>query len=418
MTAVEASRCPIVVLMHDGFYGCGTGAGQSNRTLLQQLLIHAPAGTHFIVMPVRLDRSSSEYDRNWHEATMALLAGTNTVIEPVDNGTDGQVRFGGITNFQHVAEDAARRLHGRYPGEDAKPWIIALDVPFLELGSVLRSELTRRLIVVPRSSAKIHAPADVDRVEWESAALRTATGRGARVAAISGYMRNHLRSDYSVDPSHILDLPNGLVDADWQPPAGPALPLPPRATDSFMLAMGRATPYKGFDDLLDALNCLASQSIPVPHTVLAAVTDGPELTRYQRHLEGRIRTGRLDVSLVTTFTPAVRALLWHPSLAVVVVPSRAEPFGRIPIEAHAAGAAPVVATTAGGLDGQVIDGVTGFTSAPGDANSLAGAVRRALSLRPAQRDSMRDKARCDALRRFDYGAAVRAFLRALNDLDA
>jgi glycosyltransferase involved in cell wall biosynthesis len=29
--------------------------------------------------------------------------------------------------------------------------------------------------------------------------------------------------------------------------------------------------------------------------------------------------------------------------------SRAEPFGRIPLEAYAAGASPVIATTAGGL---------------------------------------------------------------------
>ncbi len=61
------------------------------------------------------------------------------------------------------------------------------------------------------------------------------------------------------------------------------------------------------------------------------------------------------------------------------MPSRIEPLGRIPLEAFAAGAAPVVATTAGGLAETVIDGVTGFSAPPGDVQALAGAVQRALS---------------------------------------
>lgn len=416
MTPTEPARSPIVLLLHDGFYGCGTGAGQSNRTLLQQLLAHAPAGTQFVIMPVWLDPSSGEYDRTWHAATEALLAGTNAVIEPVDNGTDGQVRFGGIANFHNAADDAARRLHRRYTANRTRPWIIALDVPFLELGATLQPELARRLVLVPRSSAKIHAPADVDRIAWELAALRTATERGARVAAISGFMRNHLHSDYAVGTHHILDLPDGLVDADWQPPAAPATQLSPRAANGFLLAMGRATQYKGFDDLLDALGYLRRHDVPVPHAVLAAVTDGPGVTSYQRHLQRRIHAEDLDASLITTFTLGVRALLWHPALAAVVVPSRAEPFGRIPMEAYAAGAAPVVSTTAGGLDGQVVNGLTGFTSPPHEPRSLALALRRALDLPPARRSSMRDQARLDARNRFDHGAAVRAFLRALHAL--
>jgi glycosyltransferase involved in cell wall biosynthesis len=54
-----------------------------------------------------------------------------------------------------------------------------------------------------------------------------------------------------------------------------------------MLCMGRATRYKGFDDLLDALQHLQREDVPVPHTVLAAVTDGPVVTDYQRHLARR-----------------------------------------------------------------------------------------------------------------------------------
>jgi len=416
---VAPERLPIAVLMHDGFYGCGTGAGTSNRTLLQELLAHSSPSTDVLVMPIRLDPSSSEYDESWHAATKALLAQTGSMVEPLDNGTNGQLRFGGLTTFHRVAHDAAQRLHRRYAGTHTVPWIIALDVPFLDLGSVLGPELARRLILVPRSTARIHVPDDLDRVAWESAALHNATNRGARVAAISAYMRSHLQTDYTVDARHIIDLPNGLVDADWRQPAVQALPLlPPQGADGFMLCMGRATRYKGFDDLLDALQHLQREDVPLPHTVLAAVTDGPEVSDYQQHLARRIQRERLDVSLITSFSPAVRALLWHPALCAVVVASQAEPFGRIPIEAHAAGAAPVVTTTAGGLSDQVIDGVTGYTCNPHDPIGLAAAVQRALSLCPEARLQMRDRAVRDVRRRFDHSAAVRTFVKQLARLGA
>ncbi|MFD7161388.1 glycosyltransferase family 4 protein [Kribbella sp. NPDC059898] len=412
----------VAVLMHDGFYGCGTGAGQSNRALLGQLIEQLPPATDFLVMPVRLDPTSSEYDRQWHMATKALLEdarphGSRCAVVPLENGTDGQVRFAGIPSFDHVAQDAARHLRTRFANiaGGPRPWIVALDVPFFGLGSALDTDLTGRLVLVPRSSAKLHTPDDAKRIAWETRALTSATGRGARVAAISAHMRQHLQSDYLVDPKQIIDLPNGLVDADWRPPLDGPMQPPGHGAAGFVLSMGRATPYKGFDDLLDALNILREQHVSVPHTVLAAVTDGLEVSSYQRHLQRRILDEGLDVSLLTTFSPAVRSLLWHPALNVVVVPSRTEPFGRIPLEAHAAGASPVVTTTAGGLVDQVADGLTGYTCAPADPVSLASALRRAVNTGPADRALMRDRAQADARRRFDHSAAVRAFVARLVD---
>jgi hypothetical protein len=115
---------------------------------------------------------------------------------------------------------------------------------------------------------------------------------------------------------------------------------------------------------------------------LAAVTDGPPLTAYQRPLARRIDTGHLDITLHTTFSPGTRALLGHPALAAVIVPSRAEPFGRISLEAYAAGASPVIATTAGGLAETVTEPLTGYTADPADPPSLAAAIVRALTADP------------------------------------
>ena len=140
------------------------------------------------------------------------------------------------------------------------------------------------------------------------------------------------------------------------------------------------------------------------------MTDGPPRSAYQRHLAHRIDAGHLDVTLHTAFSPGIRALLGHPALAGVIVPSRAEPFGRIPLEAYAAGASTVIATTAGGLAETVTEPLTGYTARPADPPSLAAAISRALTDGPADHARMLAEGRRLTATRYDYHAIVRAFL--------
>jgi hypothetical protein len=186
--------------------------------------------------------------------------------------------------------------------------------PFLGLGPLLPAQVVPNVVLVPRSTARIHTPADRERIAWESHGLLTAAEHGGRIAAISTYMRAHLSIDYQV-PSHALvELPNGLSPTDWQLTPPPHGLLPHLVRDGFLLAMGGAQPYKGFDDLLDALVILHQQEVAVPHLVLAAVTDNPEPDDYQQHLAKKITSEGLDVTLLTRFHPDIRRLLTHPAL--------------------------------------------------------------------------------------------------------
>ncbi|MGH3822068.1 MAG: glycosyltransferase family 4 protein [Pseudonocardiaceae bacterium] len=403
-------RPTVVMTLHDGFYGCGTGAGRSNRALLTILARLLPNGTRLAVLPVHLHATSPEYNSTWHAETATLLARVDAAVHPVDNGTAGQVRFGGLNCFRHLVRHTADILtHCVLPNADPV-LILALDAPFLGLAPLLPTHAVPNLVLVPRSTARIHSPTDRQRIAWESHGLRITTEHGGRIAAISDYMRAHLNLTYQVPSDTLVELPNGLSPADWQltAPDDSILPIP--ALDGFLLAMGRAQPYKGFDDLLDALAILHRQDVPVPHLVLAAVTDNPEPCTYQQHLIKKITRLRLNATLLTRFHPDIRRLLAHPALCGVVVPSRAEPFGRIPIEAYAAGATPVIATTAGGLAEQIIDGSTGFTTPPEDPASLSAVLRRALALTPDERHRIREQARRFAASHYDHPRAVRSFL--------
>ncbi len=296
------------------------------------------------------------------------------------------------------------------PGAD-RAAVILFDVPFLGAPPLLRASLRPHLALVVRSTGLLHDRANSARIQFERDGLGYLASQGDRVAAISGFMRDHLVRDYRLPASALIDLPDGLTPDEWDVrPSGPPVELPPRAEPGFLFALGRAQPYKGWDDLLDALALLRGQGAPLPHALLAAVTDQPKPTDYQNHLARRIEALGLDATLLTRFSPANRALLGHPALRAAVIPSRAEPFGRVPLEAYAAGAAPVVATTAGGLAEQVIDGVTGFTATAADPSSLAGAIARALALPAAERDRMRAAGRELTRGRFDHRQAIARFL--------
>jgi glycosyltransferase involved in cell wall biosynthesis len=73
-------------------------------------------------------------------------------------------------------------------------------------------------------------------------------------------------------------------------------------------------------------------------------------------------------------------------LDLLVAPSLyPEPFGRVSVEAQAAGV-PVVCSTAGGLPETLLSGVTGFLVPPADSVALADAVLRLVRDRDLRRE--------------------------------
>jgi len=135
---------------------------------------------------------------------------------------------------------------------------------------------------------------------------------------------------------------------------------------------GRLVPKKGVDTLLAALAGLRGR---VPEARLVIAGDGPERSR----LERMART--LGVGGAVDFLGHLDALELERAMApawVQAIPSRwEEPFGLVAAEAMMRGTA-VVASAAGGLSEQVVEGETGYRVPAGDAPALAGALARIL----------------------------------------
>jgi hypothetical protein len=255
VTRPRAAIPTVVTVLHDGFYSCGTGAGRSNRAFLEILTRMLRPSMRLAVLPVHSSATGREFDPGWHTEMRMLIERAGGEIFPVSNGTSGQTRFGGLPNFCAACTSAAEVINHRLVPHAGLLLIVAFDVPFFGLGPNLLPAVRASLVVVPRSTAALHAPSDVDRVAWERAGLHLTAAAGGRIAAISAHMRDHLSASYGIPLGALVDLPNGLTHTEREPARAPEAGLLP------------AQPVTGFFSLWGArltTRALTISSMPWP----------------------------------------------------------------------------------------------------------------------------------------------------------
>jgi glycosyltransferase involved in cell wall biosynthesis len=147
--------------------------------------------------------------------------------------------------------------------------------------------------------------------------------------------------------------PNGVGPADFEPD-----PLLPSAAS--FLFIGELRLLKGVDVLLEAMASLRKAQ---PSARLAIVGDGPDMDKFIN------LTDRLGLGDAVTFHGRLPAQQAFTLGEAMVMPSRAESFPYVILEAGAAGK-PMVLTDVGGIP-EIIDG-TGMTLLPaGDSEGLS-----------------------------------------------
>ncbi len=183
----------------------------------------------------------------------------------------------------------------------------------------------------------------------------------------------------------------------------------PDGERSGVLFVGRLTPHKGIDRLIEAL--------PPHATLTIAGSAGHDPDPPERDYPDHLRTlaaGR-DVRFLGRVDDAKLPALYRRA-AVVVLPSvhvtcygrriaTSELLGLSLLEAMASGAA-VVASRVGGVPEIIVDGDTGLLVEPGDVRGLR-AVLDALLCDPARARAMGHRARRRVLERFTWEACAR-----------
>jgi glycosyltransferase involved in cell wall biosynthesis len=225
--------------------------------------------------------------------------------------------------------------------------------------------------------------------------------KGDKVIAISDFVAQHAREVYGV-PNHRLVTIHRGIDPDLFDPAKVSAERiiqaarPWRLDDDRPVIMlpGRLTRWKGQAVLIDALAILGRKDICC---VLVGGDQGR--TAYRTELEEQARRKGMDqvVRVVDHCSDMAAAYM----LADVVVSASTHPegFGRVAVEAQAMGR-PVIATDHGGARETVWPNESGWLVPPNNAEALAVALERALSLSQIERETMAANGRDNVMANF------------------
>lgn len=176
----------------------------------------------------------------------------------------------------------------------------------------------------------------------------------------SAYAARTYRKGIGPGPAPERIVPNGLQPSDFTAPE-----MDPQARD--FLFIGELREIKGVHFLLQALATLAAEGRPVTATLVGS---GPEEGALKAEAE------KLGLAGKAVFTGALPARAALPMGRIMVVPSLAESFPYVVLEAAAA-ALPLIATNVGGIPEIVADTDTPLIAA-GDSAAVAAAMRQAL----------------------------------------
>ena len=207
-----------------------------------------------------------------------------------------------------------------------------------------------------------------------------AAGRRCGVPIVAN-MHDYAKLKYYKNIDHFLpgteDLRKYLIKNDVAPQRITVIPhfsrmAPVDTTGAFsptLAGMGRLSPEKGFDLLVQAMGILKDRGIELP---LELGGDGPERTR----LVQMVKQYGLDSQIrFAGWISDVAAFLHKGS--IFVLPSRRESFGIAVLEAMSRGRIIVAAMAPGPLE--ILDDTTAFFFPVGDASALADRIQEILA---------------------------------------
>lgn len=198
-----------------------------------------------------------------------------------------------------------------------------------------------------------------------------------------------------------LDRRTRVIYNGFKFPGSPV--APPEGLPVRVALVGRLSPRKGQDVAISALSRLREKGHQVDLDLIGSAYPGYEW--FTDSLKSQAQD--LGVAAHVHFTGFQRDVTSaYTDAAVVLVPSRLEPFGNVAVEALGMGR-PVVASRVGGLPEIVRDGETGYLVPPSDDEALARAVERLIK-HPEKAAAMGAMGASDVRARFSLQGAARA----------
>ncbi len=245
-----------------------------------------------------------------------------------------------------------------------------------------------------------HATQHGPKAAVSAAAHHWVVGQMSRILAISEAVRSAMLDRGEAPEGKITVVPNGISAPDPADPAETRRSLGIGAGTPLVVCAARLEREKDVASLISAMDIVRG-TVPDVRCLVAGA--GSEKAALEAQIE---RLNLLGAVTLLGFRADATALM--AAADIFVLPSLAEPFGLVLLEAMALGR-PVVATRAGGPLEIVVDGETGFLVPPSSPEALADAMER-LIVDPAARRRLGDNGHARFEQRFTAARMAQATL--------
>jgi glycosyltransferase involved in cell wall biosynthesis len=210
-----------------------------------------------------------------------------------------------------------------------------------------------------------------------SAFVRMSLPRFERVIGVSQITLDRLSGWSGIDVTRTRVLPNCVDLSRYGPGPKPAALARKLGIEgrTVVMTVGRLATqerYKGFDEVLDALQMLAEK---IPDVVYVVCGEGPDRLRLE---EKATRLRVRDRVVFAGFIPEAQKADYYRLADAYVMPSRGEGFGIVFLEAMACGI-PVMGSQLDGSREALLDGQLGVLVNPDDTSEVVTGIVNTLS---------------------------------------
>lgn len=245
--------------------------------------------------------------------------------------------------------------------------------------------------------------------EWiQRRVLRAQSKKTDLIIAVSDAVKKFLIQSKMARPEQVRVIPNAVDLSRWTLEARKEIaerkPGSNWPTDIVIGTVGTLNYQKGQIFLIDAMAKLVKS---YPLITLEIIGEGEERSA----LEAEIK--RLDLDRNVTLLGAKNPEKWYKRWDLFVLPSIAETFGIVILEAMKNGL-PIVATRVGGVPDIITHRKNGFLVAPGDAKAISKGIEEVLG-NPIMRTKLHREA-MDRVKRYDWRKVIKALEESYGEL--
>ena len=300
------------------------------------------------------------------------------------------------------AIESLRRAYRERPG-----LIVSTHLNFGPVAQFIRQCLGIRYVLVAHG---------IDAWYLKDGSRRKALQQADLVLAVSRYTRDRLVQEIGLDANRIKIFPNTFAPDRFSigsksPQLLKKYGLSPQTPVILTVCrLSETDCYKGYDQIINAMPEIL-RAVPDTHYLL--VGKGPDRSRIEKLIA---KVGVQDAVTLAGFVPDEELADYYNLCDLFAMPSKAEGFGIVYLEALACGK-PVLAGNKDGSRDAVADGELGILVDPDDVGQIASEVIRVLTHQHShpwiyQPELLRER----VIERFGFGTFKHTLTRYLSDL--